>query len=347
MDIYTLDPMLDGRWDELVASHPKASVFHQKGWLKALARSYGYRPVVLTSAPPGERLSDGIVFCEIKSWITGSRLVSLPFADHAEPLLNESGESFELTTEWLRTECREQDWKYIELRPLCRGMHAESPLTVSQSYWFHTLDLTPSLDQVFRNLHKNCIQRRIRRAEREQLSYEKGCSEELVNDFYKLLMITRRRHHLLPQPRAWFRNLVACMNPNVEIRLARKDNVPIAAILTLKNRSTVVFKYGCSDEKFHHLGAMPFLFWKLIEESKTEGAEQIDFGRTDLENTGLIRFKDRLGTARRLLTYFRYPGSSRDLEVTASELPATRRLFSVLPDSLSSRAGRLVYRHIG
>jgi CelD/BcsL family acetyltransferase involved in cellulose biosynthesis len=347
MDIYTLDPMLDGRWDDLVASHPKASVFHQKGWLKALARSYGYRPVVLTSAPPGERLSDGIVFCEIKSWITGSRLVSLPFADHTEPLLNESGNSFELTTEWLRTECREQNWKYIELRPLSWGMHAESPLTVSQAYWFHTLDLTPSLDQVFRNLHKNCIQRRIRRAEREQLSYEKGCSEELVNDFYKLLMVTRRRHHLLPQPRGWFRNLVACMNPNVEIRLARKDNVPIAAILTLKNRSTVVFKYGCSNEKFHHLGAMPFLFWKLIEESKMEGAEQVDFGRTDLENTGLIRFKDRLGTTRKLLTYFRYPGSTRDLEVATSELPATRRLFSVLPDALSSRAGQLVYRHIG
>jgi hypothetical protein len=346
MDLYTLDPMLDSRWDDLVASHPKASVFHQKGWLMALARSYGYRPVVLTSARPGERLSDGIVFCEIKSWITGSRLVSLPFADHTEPLLNECGDAFELT-DWLRTECREQNWKYIELRPLSWGMHAESPLTASQSYWFHTLDLTPSLDQVFRNLHKNCIQRRIRRAEREQLSYEKGCSEKLVNDFYKLLMITRRRHHLLPQPRAWFRNLVACMNPNVEIRLARKDNVPIAAILTLKNRTTVVFKYGCSDEKFHHLGAMPFLFWKLIEESKKAGAEQIDFGRTDLENNGLIRFKDRLGTTRKPLTYFRFPGSKGDLEAAASELSATRRLFSVLPDVLSSRAGQMVYRHIG
>jgi|SRR5580658_1725711 hypothetical protein len=347
MQLYTLDPMLDGRWDELVATHPKASVFHQKGWLKALASSYGYRPVVLTSTPPGERLSDGIVFCEIKSWITGSRLVSLPFADHAEPLLNECGDPFELTTEWLRTERSEQNWKYIELRPLSWGMHADGPLSVSQSYWFHTLDLTPSLEQVFRNLHKNCIQRRIRRAEREKLSYEKGCSEELVNDFYKLLMITRRRHHLLPQPRGWFRNLVACMNPNVEIRLARKGNVPIAAILTLRHSNTVVFKYGCSDEKLHHLAGMPYLFWKMIEESKKAGAEQIDFGRTDLENDGLIRFKDQFGTTRRRITYFRYPQSVRERDVATSCLPATRALFSVLPDAFSSRAGQLLYRHIG
>jgi lipid II:glycine glycyltransferase (peptidoglycan interpeptide bridge formation enzyme) len=160
-------------------------------------------------------------------------------------------------------------------------------------------------------------------------------------------MITRRRHQLLPQPRAWFRNLIACMSPNVEIRLARKDGTPIAAILTLRHRRTVVYKYGCSDETFHHLAGMPFLFWKLIEESKTAGAEQIDFGRTDLDNNGLIEFKDRFGTIRRQLTYFRYPESTREKGVVATYLPAARRLFSVLPDALSSRAGQMLYRHIG
>jgi hypothetical protein len=301
---------------------------------------------VLTSTPPGERLSDGIVFCEIKSWITGSRLVSLPFADHAEPLRNEIGDSFDLTV-WLQNERSQQNWKYIELRPISGEMHSDSPLVASQSYWLHTLDLTPSLEQIFRNFHKNCIQRRIRRAEREHLSYVKGCSEGLVDDFYRLLMITRRRHHLLPQPRAWFRNLVACMGSNVEIRLARKGSIPIAAILTLKHSSTVVYKYGCSDERFHHLAGMPFLFWKLIEESKTAGAVQIDFGRTDLENDGLIRFKDQFGTARRRITYFRYPQRAREIDVAASYLPGTRALFSVLPDALSSIAGRLLYRHMG
>jgi hypothetical protein len=346
MQLYTLDPMLDGRWDDLAASHPRASVFHQQGWLKALVRTYSYRPMVLTSTPPGKPLSNGIVFCEVKSWITGKRLVSLPFADHAESLLDEIGDSSELI-EWMRTECRRHNWKYIELRPLSWKMQPDCPLAASQSFWFHTLSLTPSIEQIFRGLHKNCLQRRVRRAEREQLSYEKGCSEGLLNDFYRLLMITRRRHQLLPQPRAWFRNLVACMSPNVEIRLARKDGIPIAAILTLCHRRTVVYKYGCSDDKFHHLAGMPFLFWKLIEESKTAGAEQIDFGRTDLDNKGLIEFKDRFGTTRRQLTYFRYPESTREKGVVASYLPAMRRLFSVLPDALSSRAGRLLYRHIG
>ena len=90
------------------------------------------------------------------------------------------------------------------------------------------------------------------------------------------------------------------------------------------------------------------LFTNLpIYASKAEGAEQIDFGRTDLDNQGLIEFKDRFGTRRTRLTYLRYPESARDESVVASYLPAMRRLFSVLPDALSSTAGGLLYRHIG
>jgi CelD/BcsL family acetyltransferase involved in cellulose biosynthesis len=346
MPLYTIDPLSDSRWDDFVANDPRASVFHQRGWLKALASTYSYEPVVLTSAPAGQRLTDGIVFCQVKSWITGSRLVSLPFTDHCEPLLKESSDSFQLA-EWMHTERSRHHWKYVELRPLSWGENSTYPLVASQSFWFHTLDLVPSLERIFGALHKNSMQRRIRRAERELLSYETGCSEQLLNDFYSLLLITRRRHQLLPQPHTWFRNLIASLGQNVQLRVARKDGIPVAAIMTLRHRTTVVYKYGCSNERFHHLAAMPFLFWKLIEESKSAGAEQIDFGRTDLDNDGLIAFKDRFGTARKRLTYLRYPESAKEKGVMASDLPAVRRLLSVLPDVFLPWAGRLVYRHIG
>jgi lipid II:glycine glycyltransferase (peptidoglycan interpeptide bridge formation enzyme) len=118
-------------------------------------------------------------------------------------------------------------------------------------------------------------------------------------------------------------------------------------LFTMRHRGVVVYKYGCSDERFHRLGAMPFLFWKLIEESKAAGAEQIDFGRTDLDNDGLVRFKDQFGTVRRQITYLRYPESAPGKWLALSARSAPRRLFSVLPDALASRAGRLVYRHLG
>jgi lipid II:glycine glycyltransferase (peptidoglycan interpeptide bridge formation enzyme) len=41
---------------------------------------------------------------------------------------------------------------------------------------------------------------------------------------------------------------------------------------------------------------MPFLFWKLIEDSKASGAWKINFGRSDLNHEGLFSFKDKFGS---------------------------------------------------
>jgi CelD/BcsL family acetyltransferase involved in cellulose biosynthesis len=343
---YVLDPLLDNRWDELVARHPSASVFHERGWLEALARTYGYEPYVLTSSPFDEPLENGIVVCRVSSWITGTRLVSLPFSDHCEPLLNKSGEAEEFLS-WMREACDLQQWKYLEFRPLSTPYPKEDGLQPSCSYWFHELDLEPSLDQIYRGLHKNSFQRKVQRAEHEALTCEAGRSEQLMEEFYRLLLNTRRRHQLLPQPRAWFRNLLECMGDKLQIRVARKDGVPIAAMLTLRHRASVVYKYGCSDEKFHNLGGMPFLFWRLVEESKASGAEKIDFGRSDLDNQGLIDFKDRLGTRRKLLTYYRYAKSAKRGVATLSDSRAIRQFFSLLPEAVSAAAGRVLYRHLG
>jgi CelD/BcsL family acetyltransferase involved in cellulose biosynthesis len=345
MQLYTLDPLLDPRWDALVASHPDASAFHTKGWLSALAKTYGYRPVVLTGAAPDKKLLDGIVFCEVRSWLTGPRLVSLPFSDHAQPLLT-NGENAAQLQEWFQVARSRDGWKYVELRPISWEMTQGSTLQPGHEFWFHTLDLTPSAERLFANLHKNCFQRRIRRAEREQLIYERSSYDKLLPDFYKLLMITRRRHHILPQPKEWFHNLLAEMGSSAEIRVVRKDDTPIAALLSLRHRGKVIYKYGCSDDRLHNLAGMPFLFWKLIEESKVEGAEQIDFGRTDFDNEGLIEFKDRLGTIRTKLTYLRYPKSEGASWLQSPHLAKAKALFAALPDAVVQSMGSLVYRHV-
>jgi CelD/BcsL family acetyltransferase involved in cellulose biosynthesis len=342
--LYTTDPLKDSRWDDLVARHPMASAFHQRGWLEALANTYGYEPGLVTSAAPGRPLSDGVVFCRVSSWITGTRLVSLPFADHCEPLLGQPGDLPEFTN-WFKAERDRQRYKYFELRPL-EPQNAGFALPPSRSYYFHKLDLAPPLERIFRNLHKDSIQRKIRRAEREHLAYEVGRSEQLMDEFYRLVLITRKRLQVLPQPRSWFRNLMLRMGEGIQIRLVRRDGLAVAGLFTLRHRASVVYKYGCSDKKFHNLGGMPFLFWKLIEESKAGGAEQIDFGRTDLDNEGLVTFKNRFGTSKSLLTYYRYPGSTKK-EGNGWNERAARRIFSHLPDAVSYAAGRILYRHVG
>jgi hypothetical protein len=92
---------------------------------------------------------------------------------------------------------------------------------------------------------------------------------------------------------------------------------------------------------------MPFLFWRLIEESKAAGAVTLDLGRSDLDQVGLVTFKDRLGADRKSLLYYRYPETSLQAGVLPKSGGRIRTLAGLLPGALSSFCGRMLYRHIG
>ena len=260
-------------------------------------------------------------------------------------MFSDSSDKLKLSNHLIE-ECKEQHCKYLELRPFLAADLGKQ-FQPSESFYFHELDLTPGLEKLFKGMHKDSIQRKIRRAEKEQLSCEVGRTDEIIDAFYNLLLLTRRRHLLPPQPKNWFRNLAKNMGDALQIRIASKDGAPVAALLTLQHRSSIIYKYGCSNEAFHQLGGMPFLFWKLIEEGKSTGAERIDFGRSEMENKGLVSFKDKFGTMKRILTYYRYPQSTKQSTHAWEDSGLARRMFSILPDGVLSVAGKVLYRHIG
>jgi lipid II:glycine glycyltransferase (peptidoglycan interpeptide bridge formation enzyme) len=150
----------------------------------------------------------------------------------------------------------------------------------------------------------------------------------------------------------WFRNLVDCFGDAAQIRLASKEKRPVAAILTIRHKDTLVYKYGCSDHQFHNLGGMQLLFWKSIQEAKCDGLGVFDLGRTDCDNAGLIEFKDRWGAARSVLIYSRFTSarnSKTTYELGSSGWKAgcARSVIAHLPNCMFSLVGRLLYRHVG
>jgi len=202
-----------------VGRHPRASVFHSSAWLQALSRTYGYQPIVYTTSPSGQELRNGMVFCRVESWLTGRRLVSLPFSDHCEPLVD-TADALDAMASALEQECRGRQWRYVEVRPLQRFEMATSLAHATVPYTFHQLDLRPDLNVLFGNCHKNSTQRKILRAEREGLQYREGATEELLDAFYRLHTITRQRHQRPPQPRKWFVNLRESFGDALKIRVA-------------------------------------------------------------------------------------------------------------------------------
>ena len=347
MTVYSLDPLRDPRWPELLEAHPRASIFHTPAWLNALRRTYGYEPLLFTTSPPNDVLTNGIPFCRIDSWLTGSRLVSVAFADHCQPLVGEPDESADLLRQ-LQHICARESYGYVELRVLnsdVPGLEDRTGLANSESFAYHELNLQPDLEFLFRRLHPSCMQRKIRRAEREGLTYEAGKSDEMLKQFYSLLLLTRRRHGLPPQPVAWFRNLRDCLGDAFKIHVASKNRQPVASILTLRHKKTLVYKYGCSDARFHAMGGMPFLFWEAIQNGKALGLCKFDLGRSDAEDQGLIAFKNHLGATPSSLNYYRYPHQPG--QNTSHRSALSSGICSYLPDFLLKAAGDLLYRHVG
>ena len=347
MSLYSTNPLEDDRWVQLLGDHAQSSIFHTRGWLEALRRTYGYEPVVFTTSPPTHPLVNGIVCSRIQSWLTGSRLVSLAFSDHCQPLAS-TPEDLKVLVGLMAESCADQHCRYIELRPLISNtMELEShhKFTKSATFCYHALDLRPDLDSLFRGFHKSCVQRKIHRARTEGLAYESGRSDKLLRQFYSLLILTRQRHGIVPQPIAWFRNLLDCMQDSVRIRVVSIDDKPVASMITLHYKNQIVYKYGCSDAQHHMLGGVPLLFWMTIQEGKGQQAEELDLGRSDHDHQGLIEFKNRLGALSRWLTYFRFPPGTATSRYRKTSFVLT--LGAHGPAVLRKAAGTFLYRHIG
>lgn len=349
LSCYQFDPVHDPRWAEFIRRHPKASVFHTAGWLTALRHTYGYDPVAFTTSDPNSELKNSLVFCSIESWVTGRRLVSLPFSDHCEPLCDSSDDLIFLLRH-VQAAMEVRNLRYLELRPVnenfgqaTRGAGFQPVAT----FLLHILDLHPDLDEVRRSLDKDSVQRRIHRAERAGLTEKCGRSDDLLKEFYGLFVITRGRHQLPPIPHAWFRNLIQSLGDALEIRVAYKDKTPIAGILILRYRDAVHYKYGCSDARFNQFGATPWLLWRAVATAKSNGATKFDMGRTDEDNPGLITFKNHWVAQPDRLTYWRFPETASLNSGHSWKVRMAKQVFSSMPDGLRTLAGRFIYKHIG
>ncbi len=88
------------------------------------------------------------------------------------------------------------------------------------------------------------------------------------------------------------------------------------------------------------------LFWRTIQEAKENDQDQLDMGRSDADEEGLITFKEHWGALPSKLQYWNYPG--RELGASNPWLKKVgRTAIAVAPDFVLQKVGSLMYRHMG
>lgn len=337
-----VDALSDHRWSALATSE-QASVFTSPPWLRSLAATYPDLEVRARLAlDEAGAVVAGVAYARVDDAL-GTRRVSLPFSDFADPIGAEGDVAA------LVRGLAEED-EPIRFRTL----RASGPMSdvageaTGEAAW-HSIATAGGDDELWSRL-RGSARRNIKTAQREGVRVDFRTDESAVHRFYDLhARVRTAKYRLLPQPRAFFAELWQQFAPEGRIRvaLAVHGDQDIGGILLLDWGETTYYKFNASSADQLRLRPNDLLLWSVVRDAATRGLEAVDLGISDLDQEGLVRYKSKFATHEgRVRSYVANPGGD--------ERPELRRLFTdlsrlladpQLPPEVAAEGGRLLYRY--
>jgi lipid II:glycine glycyltransferase (peptidoglycan interpeptide bridge formation enzyme) len=166
---------------------------------------------------------------------------------------------------------------------------------VSEAAW-HGVDLARPELEIWGGFLGGA-RRNIRKTQRSGVKVRASRELRDLHVFYEMhCHIRKSKYRLLPQPLAFFDNLRDSFaeNDNLTVLLAEVDGSSVAATVFLECGGTLYYKFNASLES----GFRPndLLVWEGIRIGQGRGLKLLDFGASDLDQPGLLRFKRKFAT---------------------------------------------------
>ncbi len=344
MNLQIIDPTQYPNWDDLILRHSDATIFHSSAWARVFSDTYGYTPAYFTVFD-GNEISALLPVMEVKSRLTGTRGVSLPFTDYCDPITR-GGYGFRELFESALQYGRRQGWGFLEIRGGGKYLPSDSP---SARYLRHIVELGGNEEDAFYGF-KATTRRNIRKASREGVETGIFDSLDAVKQFSRLNGLTRRDHGLPPQPFGFFERLhdYIISKGHGFVVLGSYRGEPVAGAVFLHVGRQAVYKYGASDRRDQNLRANNLVIWEGVKWCLQKGMETLCLGRTEPENEGLLRFKSGWTPRKEEIIYHRYD-LRKDIFVSGHPRVTGfhNRIFRRMPVPILNRIGALLYKHIG
>ena len=344
MNVLCVDPRTDPLWRNLVDQVP-SSVFHSPSWMQVLTDTYGWAISAYVLLDDRGEPKAGIPYCRITDML-GDRIVALPFSDYCDPLVNDA-------------EC----WRSLidrlvpEQRPInVRCLHNDVPLgderfaLVKQAKW-HRLDLRPELDALWGAMHDS-THRAIRKSQRENLEVRVAQSEQELRTFFEMhLKVRKYKYGLLAQPYSFFQNIWRHFVDRQQgfLLLAISEDKIVAGDFFIEWKDTLYYKFNASLPGDLSHRPNDLLIWEGIQHGKNRGRAYLDFGLSDIDQEGLVRYKRKFGTEEKTISFLRHEPNGgptpAEKEMRALLGKLTNRFTNQLvPDSVTEQAGEDLYR---
>lgn len=344
MKIVCLDPRIDVTWATLV-QNTASSVFHSASWMQVLSDTYGWDVHAYVLLDDQGNPCAGLPFCRISDAL-GDRIVSLPFSDYCDPLVTDV-QSWHLLIDCLVSE-------HFPIAVRC--LHNTIPLSdsrfvvVKQAKW-HGLDLRPDLDCLWAGIDDS-THRAIRKSQRAGLVIRKAESEQELRAFFDMhLRIRKYKLGLLAQPFRFFQNIWRQFVDAHHgfLLLALYQDKIVAGDFFLEWKDTLYYKFNASLPADLSHRPNDILIWEGIQCGKSRGFQSLDFGLSDIDQEGLVRYKRKFGTEEKIISFLRcaQPGlptpAEKELRTLLTQL-THRFTDKLVPDLVTEGAGDDLYR---
>jgi len=338
-----LDPVSDPRWRRLVDQSPAALIYHHPAWIRLICGQYGYPVSAWILKTPAGDVAAGLPIALLRSRLTGSRLIALPFSESCPPLIDPASGIEPL--EFARHLDQERTARGLSLE-VRSGLAGAQAAVVSRTFVQHRLALAPDVAAVEARFAKQQVKRGVAKAIRAGVTIERRTDVEGLERFYRLHVPARRRQGLPTQPKAFILRFAELFSQGLGfVLIARHEGHDAAVAVFLSSRGTLTYEFGASDPR--QLGVRPnnLLFMEAIRWGCESGYHTLDFGRTDLDNHGLRAFKSSWGAQESSMSYSLFgasvdAGGGRLRRAMKATIPHAPTLYGRL-------IGSALYRHFG
>lgn len=298
------------RWDDFVEHHPLGWLTSLSSWSSVLSSlPNNIKTYRLALVDDSYEIIAGLPIYLLKSPLLDKKLIGAPLATFFDPLVKTAEELHLLLAAALRLK-KKTGSSSIKLKTFkSQEMFDSADFTKDRIFFSHLLPLTTEPSALLASFDRTCIRKKIKKAERYRLEFIAASGEDDVVSFYRLYALTRKRLGLPALPFSFFKGIYDLYSPsgNAHFFLLTYKKKAVASLLVLSYRGRWSAEALGWDTNYKLLSPSVVIYWEAIKFAQAAGGKIFDFGRTSVENKGLLTFKRHWGTQEVQLPIYVFP----------------------------------------
>lgn len=294
-------PLSDaGEWDAYVAAHLEATPFHSRAWCEAITSATGHRCHLVTARDAAGALTGILPLHHIRSPLFGQALVGSGFAVGGGILADDPAVATTLA-QGAASMAKSLGVPSVELRggaqPEGEGWAREEGV-----YAGFARDLAADDDAELLAIPRK-QRAEVRKVLESALTVTTGRDAAERRDHYRIYATSVRNLGTPVFPKALFDAVLDAFGDTADILTVREGGRPVASVLSLYWRGTVMPYWGGGTADARRLRANELMYFALMRHARERGCTRFDFGRSKT-GTGAAAFKKNWGFEPQPLTYF-------------------------------------------